>query len=445
MNPNKSTSCPQLLKLPNKKTIIAALLGNALEYYDSMLYGFFAASLANVFFNPESLFASKLASMGSFAAGFVMRPLGGVFFGSLGDRLGRKKALALSIGLVVFPTLAIGLLPTYQQIGLLAPILLIGCRLLQGFSLGGESGGVMTFVCEHVPSKKKGIASSFIVSSCYVGSLLGTLIGVLSTLPFMPAWGWRIPFLIGSLIGMIGYYIRTQAEESPEFIQAKALKGSPLRITLQQKKANVLAAMGIAAHVIVPFFFIFIYGSSILTHELKLPLSQVLAINAFMMLLWIIFLLLSGFLADKYGIKNLMSLAAVSMIIFAYPIIELTGTESVAGVISWQCCLSVLAASFAAPSCAFLMSLFPVRLRYSGIGLGYSLGSAFFSCTVPLATVSLAQWTGDPKAPIAFVMLSGVIGGAATLLSKPQENESMPPSASLSSAKVCVFPVNNKP
>jgi len=216
----------------HKKAILAAMIGNALEYYDVMLYGFFAAALAPLFFPTTNHFVSITASLGTFAAGFLMRPLGGILFGHLGDRYGRRMALAFSILLVTVPTLTIGLLPTYEYIGIAAPIILVVCRLLQGLCVGGEYSGAAIFVIEHSKKKQEAFAGSVLCATGFLGGFLGTILGLICTLPYMPTWSWRIPFLIGSIIGLIGYYIRTQVDESPAYSQAMKrgeIIKSPLR------------------------------------------------------------------------------------------------------------------------------------------------------------------------------------------------------------------------
>src|SRR5436189_1033551 len=194
----------------NIKAIFAAMVGNALEYYDVMLYGFFAAMLAPLFFPTDNQITSTISSLGTFAAGFVMRPLGGIIFGHLGDKFGRRQALVLAIFLVTIPTFTIGILPTYADIGIAAPLILLLCRLLQGLCVGGEYSGASIFVIEYSKRGREAFAGSILCAAGVSAGVLGTLVGFLSTLPFMPAWRWRIPFLIGSLFGLIGHYFRAR-------------------------------------------------------------------------------------------------------------------------------------------------------------------------------------------------------------------------------------------
>src|SRR3990167_9307308 len=273
----------------NKRNL-AVVIGNALEYYDFMLYGFFAAILAPLFFPSDTPGISLIVSMATYGVGFLARPLGGIFFGHLGDRRGRRSTLSLSILLVTIPTLGIALLPTYDQIGIWAPLLLVLCRLVQGFCLGGESSGAMTYIIENTSPQERDMASAWLVLSCYVGTLVGPLLGAFFPLSFMPSWGWRFTFVIGSLIALVGYYIRKRLKESPEFLenqkQGKILK-LPIKELLKKEKQNLFYAMTISSAIIVPFFVIFIHLNSLFIKNLHLEPSLVLTLNAGLMGFWI--------------------------------------------------------------------------------------------------------------------------------------------------------------
>ena len=239
----------------NYKAIFAAMIGNALEYYDVMLYGFFAAMLAPLFFPNDNPAISIISSFGTFAAGFIMRPLGGLLFGHLGDKFGRRRALVLAIFLVTIPTFTIGVLPTYAEIGMAAPIILVACRLLQGLCVGGEYSGASIFVIEYSKKGKESFAGSILAASGLVGGVLGTFFGFLCTLPLMPSWGWRLPFLMGSLFGLIGYYIRLQVKESPDFARHTGnIEKVPLWGVLESRKRNLLCTVGIGATTLIPFY-----------------------------------------------------------------------------------------------------------------------------------------------------------------------------------------------
>lgn len=397
----------------DKKTL-AILIGNALEYYDVMLYGFFAVILAPLFFPTDNQNLSLIISMGSIGAAFLARPLGGIVFGHIGDRWGRKDTLSLSIFLVAFPTLGIALLPTYAQVGILAPILLILCRILQGFCLGGETGGAMTYFIENAKKNERDIASSWLVVSCYLGTLVGTLLGSLFTSSYFPDWGWRLTFVIGSLIAFIGYYIRKKLKESPEFLESKK-KGKILKVPLidifKNEKMNLFFAAGLSSTIIIPFFVVFIYLNSLLTQKLYLEPYLVLILNAGLMILWIVLLPIFGSLAQRYGRRVVMMTGLVGIAVSSYPLFLLAGPlPSFETILLAQIVLSVFAIAFVAPSSAFLVELFPVNERYSGIAFGYSLGHAIFGGLIPLILPLLVHSYELYSAPAAFLCFSAVLG-----------------------------------
>lgn len=396
------------------KNNLAVILGNALEYYDFMLYGFFATILAPLFFPSDNPGVSIIISMATYGVGFLARPLGGIFFGHLGDRRGRKNSLSLSILLVTIPTLGIALLPTYNQIGIWAPLLLVLCRLVQGFCLGGESSGAMTYVIENTALQQRDMASAWLVLSCYVGTLVGTLLGSFFTLSFMPSWGWRFTFVIGSLIALVGYYIRKRLKESPEFLesqkQGKILK-LPIKELLKKDKLNLFYAMSISSAVVVPFFVIFIHLNSLFIKNLHLEPSFVLVLNAGLMVFWILLLPFFGYLAQKYGRKTIMTMGALGMVGLSYPLFLLIGSEPIfENILIAQFILSIFAVAYVAPTSAFLVELFPVNERYSGIAFGYSLGHALFGGLTPVILTTLVQSLELTFAPAIWLSLVSFLG-----------------------------------
>lgn len=399
------------------KKNIAVIIGNSLEYYDFMLYGFFAAILAPLFFPSDIPNMSLIMSMGSYGIGFLARPLGGIFFGHIGDRRGRKDALSLSILLVALPTLGIALLPTYHQIGVWAPLLLILCRFLQGFCLGGETSGAMTYIIENTVSSERDKVSAWFVVSCYVGTLVGTLLGAFFTLSFMPSWGWRLTFVIGSLIALIGYYIRKRLKESPEFLQTqekKKIQKIPLLELFRNEKINLLCVAGIAAAVVIPFIIIFIYLNGIFIKNLHLKPSSVLALNAGLMCFWIALLPFFGYLSQKYGRKPVMKAGLMGMAFASYPLFFLIGSEpNFNSIVATQLILSFFAISYAAPTSALLVELFSVNERYSGIAFGYSLGHAIFGGLTPITLTILSQSFGLTFTPVICLVVASLFGSLA--------------------------------
>jgi MHS family proline/betaine transporter-like MFS transporter len=409
----------------NYKAIFAALIGNALEYYDVMLYGFFATMLAPLFFPTENGTISIISSLGTFAAGFIMRPLGGIFFGHFGDKVGRRPALALAIFLVTIPTFIIGILPTYAQIGAAAPIILITCRLLQGLCVGGEYSGAAIFVIEHSKKNRAAFAGSILCAAGFFGGVLGTFIGFLCTLSFMPSWAWRIPFLIGSVIGLIGYRIRTRINESPDFLRVKDDQRNriPLLTVLQKRRKNLLCTIGIGATSLIPFYIASVFFGHLLVAQMHVPYPQMMLINIALNIFIMCLLPLMGMIADNIGKEKLMIFFSLSSIIIAFTLIFiLNDSLSVFNIILVQFILAFIAAGFGAPSTALLATLFPVHERYSGVGFGYALGGALLGGTTPLIVTSLSLWLSPGLGVSSYLIVSGILGVVCVSYAEKIEN-----------------------
>lgn len=400
----------------SRKNLIAILIGNGLEYYDLMLFGFFAGILAPLFFPNDNISISLISSMGTYWVGFLARPLGGVVFGHFGDRWGRRNILSTSILLLIFPTLAIGLLPTYELIGIWAPVLLIFCRFSQGLCLGGEASGAITYLTENVTSTQKDIMSAWYVVSCYVGMLIGTLLCSIFLMPFMPSWGWRLMFVLEALVAFIGYYFRKKLKISPEFSRIqkrKEILRFPLKTLLINEKLHLMHAAGHASAVIVPFFIIYIYLSNLLIKEVSLEPSTVLLLNAGLLCFWIALLPIFGFLAQRYGRAIVMMGGLLGMAIFSYPLfLNVACKPTLENILITQYFLSFFAIAYAAPTSAVLADLFPVNQRYSGIAVGYSFGHAFIGGFIPILLTILTESFQFTLAPVLFIYLSCFIGAS---------------------------------
>lgn len=409
----------------NAKAIFAAMVGNALEYYDVMLYGFFAAMLAPLFFPTDNQAISTLSSLGTFAAGFIMRPLGGIIFGHLGDKFGRRQSLIIAIFLVTIPTFTIGLLPTYAEIGMAAPIILLLCRLLQGLCVGGEYSGASIFVIEYSKQGREAFSGSILCASGVFGGVLGTFLGFLFTLPCMPSWGWRIPFLIGTGFGLIGFYIRTRISETPDFIKHRDEKISkiPLCDVLQKRKRNLVCTIGIGATALIPLYLSSVYMGHLLSADLHLPTSQIMLVNILFNIFLMLLLPLMGIIADKKTKKeNLMIYSSLALLFLSYPLFFLMNMHlSISNIIFCQALLAIINASFVAPSMALMSTFFPVHERYSGIGFGYALGGALLGGTAPLIVVGLVNLLNSPMIPAYYLMFSGIVGIACVLWSQQED------------------------
>ena len=395
------------------KQVTFAMLGNCLEFYDVTLYSFFAALLAPLFFPSASHSLSLLASFSAFALGIAMRPLGGIVFGHLGDQYGRKYALRISLVLIATPTLIIGLLPTYESLGPAAPLVLVLCLLLQGLCVGGEYSGASVFVVEHTKKKWPGFWSASLIASGFLGGLIGTLIGALFTQVCMPSWGWRVPFLIGGVVSLIGFYRFYRLQETPDFqlvMDTKATIRKPLLSALKNQTVNFLCVVCVGSASFIPLYTATTYLGSILLNDLRMPHSHIMLVYSLVMTVYLIFLPIMGSLADRLGAKKVMATAALSMIIFSYPLFGLLLSKTVSGIIINQVFLAIVNTAFSGPSLLFKAGLFPTNTRHSALGFGYNLGGAIFGGTSPLICASLVNWTGNYRSAAFYIIFGAMLG-----------------------------------
>ncbi|MBS0272563.1 MAG: MFS transporter [Proteobacteria bacterium] len=375
------------------KLLPATVMGNALEFFDFTIYAIFAATIGKIFFPLENPTASLIASWGAFSVGFVMRPLGALVFGYIGDKYGRKLSLSTTVLLTGLPTLAIGLLPGYDQIGMLAPLILILCRLLQGLCTGGEYNGAAIFALEHVGKVKPGMIGGIITSSCVIGAFLATFSGFLIS-HYGTDWMWRLPFILGAFISFIGFIIRFYMNETPEFA---ALKASPLKKHPSLK--NLYATYPISS------FFSFLVGSLngalsytlfgflnvYLSKYLGIETAVALTYNLFGLSFFMIFSPLAGYFLDRVGGEKAMSLAGFSVFAGAFPVFFLLQTLSPTLILLGQALLGILVAGIAGAGHGFMQKLFPTQARYRGVSINFCLGMAFCGGTAPMLMTYLIE------------------------------------------------------
>lgn len=395
------------------------MVGNALEWYDFALYGYFATILSGQFFPSTNHFASLMATFGVFAAGFIMRPLGAVVFGHIGDKKGRKNALLWSIYLMTIPTTLIGLLPTYDQIGWVAPVLLTMIRLLQGLSMGGEFTGSMIFIVEHTNTQKRGFAGSWAPFSLLVGVLLGSAVATLTSMSLsaedLSSWGWRVPFLVSIIGGLAGVYMRRTLTEPESFVKAKEKSNGdviPIVEVFQKHSGKVLLVLLVDLLVAIGFFTVVSFVVSHLSAVVGLPKSTALLINTASMLACAICIPLSGWLSDKIGRKPVMMAAAMGFAVFSYPLfLGLSyGGDGGSVLVSLLCHmgLGVLLGLYFGPIPAVLVEIFPTSARYSGISIAHNISMAIFGGTVPGIALALVHFSGNHAAPAFYLILAAV-------------------------------------
>ncbi len=407
-----------------KRVILSCMIGNALEWYDFALYGYFATTIGSLFFPKISTFASLMATFGVFAAGFIMRPLGGAIFGHIGDKIGRKNALLWSIYLMAIPTTLIGLLPTYEQIGWLAPLLLTLIRLAQGLSMGGEFTGSMIFVVENAQQRNRGLYGSLVVFSLLIGILVGSSVSTLLCYVLSEDqvldWGWRIPFLLSVVGGFIGSIMRRVMHEPEQFVQAKKQHkelSAPLIELFKYHFKTIAYVVTIELTLAIGFYLIVTFINTFLTAFLKIDMVTSLMMTTISMVAMGVAILFAGWLSDQIGRKAVLIPSALAFVFFAYPLF-ISLESSFEGALMAQTALSFIMGLFFAPFPATLVELFPVNVRYSGLSISHSISMAAFGGTAPFIATGLIHLTNNNASPALYLSAASLISVVALLFMK---------------------------
>jgi MHS family proline/betaine transporter-like MFS transporter len=395
-----------------KRVIASTMIGNGLEWYDYALYGTFTALISKHFFPAGDDAVALIATFGIFAAGFLMRPLGAMFFGYIGDKYGRKNALALSILLMAFPTACIGLLPTYQEIGLWAPVLLTVIRLVQGVAVGGEFGGSIVYLVEHASPKNKNRMGSLSMLSMLVGLLSGAMIaaGLAHAMPQadFDSWGWRIPFILGFFIGIIGLYIRNKLDESPVFMEAKEAghtSDAPVKEAIRHNHKEILLGVGIYLAVTIPFYIQTVFMPSFLVKYLKFSTADSLLIFTLSLLTMMVVAPVSAWLSDKKDREVVLKVILICYVAFAIPYIYLLEQNTFAYVLTTQLIFSAILGAYIAPIPTLVVEIFPTKTRYTGMSLACNLAAAIFGGTAPILVTKMITLSGS-NAPISYYIMT---------------------------------------
>ena len=410
-----------------KRAVGAMAIGNAMEWFDFGVYSYIAVTLGKVFFPSSNPAAQLLATFGTFAAAFLVRPLGGMVFGPLGDRIGRKRVLAMTMIMMAIGTFCIGLIPSYSSIGIFAPVLLLVARLLQGFSTGGEYGGAATFIAEFSPDKKRGFMSSFLEFGTLVGYVLGA--GVVAVLTAtlsqesLLSWGWRIPFLVAGPLGLIGLYIRMKLEETPAFqreadkreSEAHATPKQQFRDTLMKQWKPLLLCVGLVLIFNVTDYMALSYLPSYLSATLKFNETHGLFIVLVVMVLMMPMTLFAGHLSDKIGRKPVMLAGCIGLLVLSIPALQLIRMGTIAPIFSGMLILGVMLSCFTGVMPSALPALFPTKIRYGALAIGFNVSVSLFGGTTPLVTAWLVDATGNLMMPAYYLMGASVIGIVSVL------------------------------
>lgn len=396
-----------------RRAVRGAAVGNAVEWFDFAIYGFLATYIATNFFPSDNETAALLKTFAVFAAAFFMRPLGGLFFGPLGDRIGRQKVLALVILLMSGSTFTIGLLPSYDTLGALAPLLLLFLRCLQGFSAGGEYGGGACFLAEYAPDRRRGFIVSFLVWSVVAGFLFGSatvtgLEGVLSE-SAMESYGWRIPFMMAGLLGVVGLYIRLRLDDTPEFEALRAtgdVAASPLKEAVTTSWRPILQIAGLVVIHNVGFYTVFTFLPTYFTETLDFTKANAFVSITVASAVALMLILPLGALSDRIGRRPLLIAGSLGFAVFAYPLFLLLNSGSLGAAIGAHAVLAAIEAVFVSASLAAGAELFVTRVRYSGFSIGYNTSVALFGGTAPYVATWLVDRTGNDLAPAFYVIVA---------------------------------------
>jgi MHS family proline/betaine transporter-like MFS transporter len=412
--------------------IMAGFIGNVVEWYDFALYGYLAGIIAPLFFPAEDPAAGLIATYGVFAAGFVMRPIGAALFGWFGDRYGRARTMQISVSLMALPTLLLGLLPTHAQIGIFAPVLLVLVRLFQGLSVGGEFSSSATYLVETAPPGRRGVTGSWANIGSMTGSLLGVGAAALVTNMLDPqsvsAWGWRIPFLGGAVLGMTAILIRRNLHRSARFEEHHAQREdtSPLLEAFTTNRRETLLALLFAAAYGTCFYLAFVYLPEWLSGQRLMERRTALSINTLMTLLVIPLMPLLAVVGDRWiPRRTWIGIALVALAAVAWPLYDLmlvTGGSRTSVILGHALIFALLAVPLGSGP-AFFVELFPERDRLSGYSVAFNIGLGVFGGLTPMIATALIHTTGQALSP-AYYMTAAALLAVFALWRSPDRSRS---------------------
>jgi MFS transporter, MHS family, proline/betaine transporter len=414
-----------------KRAALASFIGNFVEWFDYASYGYLATIIAVMFFPKSDSMTGLLAAYGVFAVSFVVRPLGGVVWGHFGDRHGRRAALSLSILIMSCSTFLIAFLPTYAQVGMIAPVLLLLVRVVQGFSASGEYAGASAFLAEFAPPGKRGVYTSIVPASTAAGLLFGSVFvavmhAVLSTQQ-LHDFGWRLPFLLAAPFGLVGRYIRLKLEDTPKF---KALEGShevakaPVTELLSRHRGRMLIAFGVTCLNAVAFYLVLSYMPTYLSTEMGMSETASFVAATISLAAYIGLIFLMGALSDRVGRKTMLIGASVLFALLTVPLFKGLAGASFATIVLIQIAFGALLTLNDGTLPCFLSEIFPTRVRYSGFAFCFNAANALFGGTAPLVATWLIAMTGSKLAPAWYLV--GAAGVALVAMLASSETSRLP-------------------
>ncbi|MCL2897313.1 MULTISPECIES: glycine betaine/L-proline transporter ProP [Brenneria] len=420
-----------------KKAITAAALGNAMEWFDFGVYGFVAYALGRVFFPGADPGVQMIAALATFSVPFLVRPLGGVFFGAMGDKFGRQKVLSVTIIIMAVSTFCIGLIPSYASIGIWAPILLLLAKLAQGFSVGGEYTGAAIFVAEYSPDRKRGFLGSWLDFGSIAGFVLGAGVVVLISSIVGEAdfleWGWRIPFFIAGPLGLIGIYLRHALEETPAFQQhvdkldkdsKDSLQSAPkvsFREIATKQWRGLLMCVGVVIVTNVTYYMLLTYMPSYLSHSLHYSEDHGVMIIIAVMLGMLFVQPVMGLMSDRFGRKPFIICGSIGLFLLSIPSFILINSGVIGLIFCGLLILAVLLNSFTGVMASILPALFPTHIRYSALAISFNI-SVLVAGFTPTAAAWLVESTGNLYMPAYYLMVIAVIGLVTGIAMKETAN-----------------------
>lgn len=402
-----------------RRAIAASAIGNAAEWFDYGVYAYVATEIGANFFPGEY---QTLSALLVFAVSFVFRPLGGVLWGALGDRWGRRAVLTLTIFLVTSATTLIGLLPTASSVGVLAPILLVLLRVVQGFSTGGEYGGAATFMAEYAPDRRRGFFGSFLEVGTISGYTLAIIVVAVTELAIgsdaMTAWGWRVPFLVAAPLGLVGFYLRRRLQDTPVFRELEAegglesSAGTGLRTLVRDHRRPLLALAGLTVALNVANYTLLTYTPTYLQQTLGMTSGATDVLLTVGQAAMIVFLPMAGLMSDRVGRKPVWWASLLGLLVLAVPMYLLMAQGFVGAIIGFAVLGLVFVLQLGTISAMF-PAMFPAHVRYAGFATSYNIATALFGGTAPAINEGLITATGNTLVPAFAMMVAAVVGMVA--------------------------------
>ncbi|GAA5228513.1 MFS transporter [Paeniglutamicibacter antarcticus] len=407
-----------------RKVVAASFIGNFVEWFDYAVYGYLAITITAVFFPDSDPTTGLMLTFALFAVSFFIRPLGGFVWGHIGDKIGRREALSWSILIMSGATFCIALIPSYNTIGIWAPILLLIIRVAQGFSASGEYAGAAAFLVEYAPANRRGLYAAVVPASTATGLLLGSLMAALLTglldTEQMQSWGWRLPFLLAAPMGLIGRYIRTRLEDSPVFnamAEEDSTDKTPVSSLFKNHWRQLIQAVGAVLLNAVGFYLILSYMPTYLVKTVGLSEASAYMATTVALGTYIGFIFVVGMLSDKFGRKRILMTASILFVLLTVPLFMLLDTGNFFIILLVQILLGGMLSLNDGTLPSYLAEMFPTRVRYTGFAVSFNLSNALFGGTAPFVATVLIASSGTPLAPGWYLMAAAVVSLVAVACS----------------------------